>query len=113
MKVELKDNSEQFKREMQAKISNVLDSLGIGVMKWAQDELEHTDPRRVDTANLKNSIAFEVSESEKAVYVGTNVEYGIYVHEGTRKMTPNRFLKNAVVNHEEKIKNYIKQQLES
>lgn len=28
--------------------------------------------------------------------VGTNVEYAIYVHEGTDRMAPNRFLKNAM-----------------
>lgn len=30
------------------------------------------------------------------VLVGTNVEYAIYVHEGTRSMTANRFLANAM-----------------
>lgn len=31
-----------------------------------------------------------------AVYIGTNVEYAGYVHEGTDRMAPNRFLKKAV-----------------
>lgn len=31
-----------------------------------------------------------------AVYVGTNVEYAPYVHDGTMRMSPNRFLKNAI-----------------
>lgn len=35
-------------------------------------------------------------EGQKAVYIGTNVEYALYVHEGTDKMAPNRFLKNAL-----------------
>lgn len=35
-------------------------------------------------------------DDKKAVYVGTNVEYAAYVHEGTDKMAPNRFLKNAL-----------------
>lgn len=30
------------------------------------------------------------------VYVGTNVEYAAYVHEGTDRMKANHFLKNAV-----------------
>ena len=30
------------------------------------------------------------------VMIGTNVEYAIYVHEGTARMTANRFLKNAM-----------------
>jgi HK97 gp10 family phage protein len=35
-------------------------------------------------------------DNKKAVYIGTNVEYAGYVHEGTDKMAPNRFLKNAL-----------------
>lgn len=30
------------------------------------------------------------------VMIGTNVEYAMYVHEGTARMAPNRFLKNAM-----------------
>lgn len=33
------------------------------------------------------------------VLVGTNVEYALYVHEGTSHMVPNRFLKNAMMNN--------------
>ena len=35
------------------------------------------------------------TEKTRTLYVGTNVEYSVYVHEGTKKMTPNRYLKNA------------------
>lgn len=38
-------------------------------------------------------------EAQKAVWVGTNVEYATYVHDGTSKMAANRFLKNAIVKH--------------
>lgn len=41
----------------------------------------------------------DVDGSDQAVYVGTNVEYGIYVHEGTQRMAPNRFLRNAMGEH--------------
>lgn len=33
------------------------------------------------------------------VLVGTNVEYALYVHEGTRNMSPNRFIANALRNN--------------
>lgn len=46
-----------------------------------------------------------------AVYIGTNVNYAIYVHEGTDKMAPNRFLKNAVENNKEQLIQIIKDQL--
>ena len=48
---------------------------------------------------------------EKAVYIGTNVEYAIYVHEGTSRMRPNRFLKNAVVKNEAQIRQFIDREL--
>lgn len=110
--IKFTDNSDKFKAEMSAKIPAVLEDLGIHLEGEAKDELENS-PRRIDTGNLRNSITHQVSESEKAVYIGTNVKYGIYVHEGTRRMEANRFLKNAVIHNEEQIKNYIKQQLES
>ena len=33
------------------------------------------------------------------VYVGTNVTYAPYVHDGTMRMTPNPFLKKAIEKH--------------
>lgn len=44
----------------------------------------------------------------RSVIIGTNVEYGIYVHEGTSRMSPNRFLKNAVDRNKDQITEYIK-----
>lgn len=35
-------------------------------------------------------------EGSYSVYIGTNVEYAPYVHEGTTGMAPNRFLRNAL-----------------
>lgn len=61
------------------------------------NELENP-PRRVDTGRLKNSIKGEV-ENNDTVVVGTNVEYALYVHEGTRRMAANRFLRNGITNN--------------
>lgn len=41
----------------------------------------------VDTGRLRNSITFNVDESESSVSIGTNVEYGPYVELGTGKYT--------------------------
>ena len=40
-------------------------------------------------------------EGDESVYIGTNVEYALYVHEGTRKMAANRFLRDAIKGHED------------
>ena len=138
MSVQVTDNSMQFKGEMNDKVLAVLEAIGLHLEGEAKDELEN-DPRRVDTGNLRNSITHAVDENEPAVYVGTNVDYGIYVHEGTgiyavngdgRKdpwgyegkdgkwhithgMKPNRFLKKAVERNEDQIQKYIEEVLKS
>lgn len=49
----------------------------------------------IETGEYSGTVPEASSKSEMAVYVGSNVEYAEYVHEGTSKMAPNRFLKNA------------------
>ena len=36
------------------------------------------------------------TDKTKSVYVGTNVEYAIYVHDGTKYMAANHFIKNGI-----------------
>lgn len=67
--------------------------------------------RPIETGSYSGSAPND-SETKKAVYVGTNVEYAIYVHEGTSRMTPNRFLKNAVVNNMDEYASIAKQELD-
>lgn len=45
---------------------------------------------------LRNSITFEIEDDEKAVYIGTNVEYGKYVELGTSKWDGKPFLRPAI-----------------
>lgn len=53
------------------------------------------------------------NEKNKAVWIGTNVEYAPYVHDGTKKMAANRFLKNAVVKNKDEYKAIIEQHLKN
>lgn len=48
---------------------------------------------------------------KEAVYIGTNVEYAAYVHEGTDRMAPNRFLKNAIERNKSEFEQIISQVL--
>ena len=132
------DNTAQVLRELDNKIATILESVGEHIEGEAQEELNN-DPRHIDTGNLKNRITHKVENNEDAVYIGTNVEYAIYVHEGTglyavsgngrktpwaymdskgnwhvtRGIKPNRFLKNAMERNADQIKTYIEQQLKS
>jgi HK97 gp10 family phage protein len=65
----------------------------------------------VDTGRLKNSLTHEVAMDEKAVYVGTNVEYAPYVEFGTYKQRPQPYLKPAIQNHMDEYKNILETEL--
>lgn len=58
-----------------------------------------------------SGIAPDEGEGKEAVYIGTNVEYAAYVHEGTDRMAPNRFLKNAVEKNKSEFEQIISQVL--
>lgn len=102
------DNTKEIEHAIDAAIARSLEAVGIFLEGEAKDELENS-PRRIDTGNLRNSITHKVSEDE--VIIGTNSSYGIYVHEGTRRMAPNRFLRNAVERNEDQIVKYIENEL--
>lgn len=84
MKMDFVDNSDKFKQALENKIPAILEAVGIHLEGESKDELENT-PRRVDTGNLKNSISHAVDESEPAVYIGTSIEYAIFVRWSTRE----------------------------
>lgn len=50
----------------------------------------------VNTGRLRNSITYSVDPLRNEVYIGTNVEYAIYHHEGTYKTKANRFLTDVL-----------------
>lgn len=108
--IRIDDHSAEYLGGISKALEAALEGVGIHIEGEAKEELENT-PRRIDTGNLRNSITHEVVDAEQAVYVGTNVEYALYVHEGTSKMAPNRFLKNAVERNKEQITDYIKNAL--
>lgn len=55
-------------------------------------------PRRIDTGRLISSIhtALFAYRGTFGAQVGSNVEYALYVHDGTRYMIPNPYLRDAL-----------------
>ena len=98
------DNSGQVLEAKDAAVRRAMEAIGIHLEGEAADELENS-PRRVDTGRLQGSITH--SSDDRSVTVGTNVEYAIYVHFGTRKMDANAFLKNAFEHNMDQIREYI------
>jgi len=103
------NNIQQVLNELDTKKETVLKAVGMAAATYAKGNLEH-DPRRINTGNLRNRTESRV-EGDSA-YIGTNVDYGIYVELGTLKMTPSHFLKRAVADHIDEYRNIIIAQLE-
>lgn len=81
--VKLTDNTELVKQATAAAIEKALEEIGITAEAYAK--LIATQKHIVDTGRLRNSITHAVNMDEKAVYIGTNVEYAPYVELGTGK----------------------------
>ena len=96
IEIDVKDLVPEFMAMYEGDKKIMMEKLGMTMENYGALELERA-PRRVDTGNLRNSVTHSVGDNE--VVVGTNVEYASYVHDGTRRMAPNRFLRNALAEH--------------
>jgi hypothetical protein len=104
------DNVKQILEATNANINNALEIIG----NMAADYAAGLAP--VDTGRLRNSLTSEVSESEKAVYVGTNVEYAPFVEYGHRTRSGKTvegkpFLKPAIESHLDEYKHVLESEL--
>lgn len=128
--IEIKSNVDEVKKELLSRKEIVLEALGIEAQGNAIDEITHMEA--VDTGRLRNSITWVTSTGQgKAntqggeaakpedykpngepdddkVYIGTNVEYAPYIELGTVKMAARPFLKNAVMNHQKRYKEIVR-----
>lgn len=64
-----------------AAIERALEAVGLQAEGHAKDVI--TAEGRVDTGRLRGSIAHQVEAGEKAVYIGSNLEYAVYNEIGT------------------------------
>lgn len=53
----------------------------------------------VDTGRLRNSLTYEVDTSNKAVIIGSGVEYAPFVEQGTSKRGAKPYLRPAIIDH--------------
>lgn len=123
MSFEIKvDNTDAIKKATNEAIYNALEIIG----NKAADYAAGLAP--VQTGNLKNSMTSEVNQEEKAVYVGTDVEYAPFVEFGhhqevgryvpaigarlVREFVPAQpFLKPAIENHMDEYKHILETEL--
>lgn len=98
LKIDITDNSDIYLRASDEAIERALAAIGLQAEGYAKLKCP------VDTGRLRGSITESVEMEEKAVYVGSNVEYAPYVELGTRKMKAQPYIKPAVVDHADEYK---------
>lgn len=93
MSYSYKDNTDEVLKGLSDAVERALTRIGLAAEGYAKKECP------VDTSNLRNSITHEVRQSEKAAYIGTNVEYAAYVELGTVRTKAKPYLKPAAAEH--------------
>jgi len=116
--VHLVDNSDLVREALPEQIEQALIAVGMAAESNAKMEITHAvydQPEArsgyVRTGRLRNSLTHEVLSGEKAVVVGSAVEYARYVEGGTQKMPARPFLRPAIVDHVDEYKALIQEAL--
>jgi len=78
-------------------IQDLLALRALAVQAAAKQRIREA-PQRIDTGNLINSIQFLIyfRAGKPIARIGTNVEYAMYVHDGTVYMEANPFLRDGL-----------------
>lgn len=136
MSITIKDHTPEFLSAFEKALENGLTAIGMTAEGHAKRKI--TDYPAVDTGRLRNSITYALSgekppksyyydnsgnaylnegaapkDKEKAVYIGTNVEYASHVELGTSKMGARPFLKPAATEHKEEYEKIMESALKS
>ena len=117
MSVTVKSNVNEVIADLHGKIPRILEALALQAEGNAVDEVTKLvydtpeSPNYVRTGDLRKSIS-HATDSDSA-YVGTNIEYALYVETGTRYKGARPFLKNSVANHVDDYKEIIEKGLKN
>lgn len=61
----------------------------------------------VDTGRLRNSLTYEVDTSNKAVIIGSGVEYAPFVEQGASKRRAKPYLRPAIIDYKDDYKQIV------
>lgn len=117
IEISLTDNSDLIKDALEDQLEQALIAVGITAESNAKKEITRAvydtpeSKTYVRTGRLRNSLTHSVEMNEKAVYIGSAVEYAAYVELGTIRMRARPYLRPAVANYTDEYKNLIKQAL--
>lgn len=101
------DNSEEVLAATKRALVRGLEAIGMKAETYAKDNTP------VRTGRLRNSMTHAVDNDEPAAYVGTNVNYGIFVENGTQKQKANHMLKRAATEHGDEYKRLLEESMKN
>lgn len=131
--IKIKDNSKKVLDLFEKATQNALTAIGMEAESFVKQDSEMP----VDTGRARNSVTWATKKQEnksfsykddngntfsdkigsgaeeKAVYIGSNVEYFLFIEEGSRNMRARHVLKNAVTQHTPRYKELAKQVFEN
>ena len=99
------DNTEGASQGIVRAIGRALEEIGLAAEGYAKAACP------VDTGRLRNSITHVALPDEKAVYIGTNVEYAPDVELGTSRQKAQPFLRPAASEHGAQYRQVLKKAL--
>ena len=91
--VKITDNTAEALSALESAVQRGLEIIGGKAETYAKELCV------VDTGNLRNSITHQTDPAEKAVAIGSNVEYAPYVEMGTSRMKAQPYLRPAATEH--------------
>lgn len=86
-----KDNTKEVLAALEKAIDRGLEAIGLTAEEYTKKETP------VDTGRLRNSMSHAVQD--KAAYIGTNVEYALYVELGVQGRQGVHMLQRAATEH--------------
>lgn len=101
----VKDNTDEAVDAIGSAIAAALEEVGLAAEGYAKAACP------VDTGRLRNSITHVARPDEKAVYIGTNVEYAPDVELGTVHHKAQPYLKPAASEHADTYRAIIERRL--
>lgn len=101
---EVEDHTEEVLDGIEQAKARALEKIGLVAEGYAKRLCP------VDTGNLRNSITHDTDD--EAAYIGTNVEYAVYVEMGTVNTPAQPYLKPAAADHMERYRNILKSELQ-
>lgn len=108
--VTIEDNSDLVRKALPDQLKMALTAIGMAGETNAKahitDVVYNTpqSPSYKRTGRLRNSLTYQVDENDLAVFIGSNVEYAIYIELGSSRMRPRPYLRPAITNHTDEYK---------